>query len=202
MKQKTAINSDFIFILKSRVLMARRMVRDLLNPIKRHGFANNQDKIGPVLHEVKSSLLTKIDPSQSHLRTGKIENIRICTNSLDGIYIPKGEIFSFWQQVGRTTRAKGFVDGREMRGGRLIPTIGGGICQLSSAIYQAAKHAGMEIIERHEHTNIVEGAAFPKGEDANLFWNYVDLRFRATEDLFLSVKILGDELIVCLYAKI
>lgn len=94
--------------------------------------------------------------------------------------IPANEVFSFWENVGQATRLKGFVVGRELREGCIIPSIGGGLCQISNALYDAALQTDFEIIERHAHTQIIEGSLAEKGRDATVFWNYVDLRFRST----------------------
>ena len=83
---------------------------------------------------------------------GKIHNLRLAIRRIDGLEIPAGGIFSFWQQIGRATRRRGFVKGRELREGCIIPNIGGGLCQLSNALYDAALQANFEIVERHAHT--------------------------------------------------
>ena len=93
--------------------------------------------------------------------------------------VPAGETFSFWKQVGRATRRRGFVAGRELREGCLVANIGGGLCQLSNALYEAALAAGFEIVERHAHSRRVPGSRAALQRDATVFWNYVDLRFRA-----------------------
>jgi len=86
---------------------------------------------------------------------------------------------SFWRQVGKPSRARGFAPGRELRQGCIIPTVGGGLCQLSNGLYQAALKAGLQIVERHPHTQVVPGSAAALGQDATVFWNYIDLRLAA-----------------------
>ena len=80
--------------------------------------------------------------------------------SLDGILVPAGEVFSFWRQVGRTTRRRGYVTGRMLQQGCFVPSTGGGLCQISTALYEAALDSGCEIVERHAHSRIVPGAFF------------------------------------------
>jgi hypothetical protein len=120
---------------------------------------------------------------------GKIHNLRLAVRRIDGIEIPAGEVFSFWRQVGRTTRRRGFVSGRELREGCIIPSIGGGLCQLSNALYDAALKAGLEIIERHPHTQVIAGSLAESGRDATVFWNYVDLRFRTQTALRIEAHL-------------
>ena len=88
-------------------------------------------------------------------------------------------MFSFWRQLGRTTRRRGFAAGRELREGCLVPSIGGGLCQLSNAIYDAALCQGLEIVERHRHTQVIASSLAERDRDAVVFWNYVGLRLRA-----------------------
>ncbi len=88
------------------------------------------------------------------------------------------------------------MPGRELREGCIIPAIGGGLCQLSNALYDAALSAGCEIVERHAHSHRVPGSMAESGRDATVFWNYVDLRFRPAFDCRLKVRLTGDALIV------
>jgi hypothetical protein len=130
------------------------------------------------------------------LTLGKIENLRIAARRLHGVVIPAHRTFSFWRQVGRATRRAGYVRGRELREGCLIPSIGGGLCQLSNALYDAALRAGFTIIERHAHSEVVAGSFAAAGRDASVFWNYVDLRFRAAVDIRIEATLTADSLIV------
>ena len=79
---------------------------------------------------------------------------------------------------------RGFVKGRELREGCIIPNVGGGLCQVSNALYDAALQAGHEIVERHAHTQVIAGSLAEQGRDATVFWNYVDLRFRSERPFF------------------
>jgi hypothetical protein len=105
-------------------------------------------------------------------------------------------MFSFWRNVGRTTRRRGFVDGRELREGCMIPTVGGGLCQLSNALYDAALKADLEIVERHAHTQVLAGSLAEVGRDATVFWNYVDLRFRSEHKFRIEAELSADHLTV------
>jgi vancomycin resistance protein YoaR len=61
----------------------------------------------------------------------------------------------------------------------MIPSIGGGICQLTNALSRVAHRSGMEIVERHSHTVHPPGFFIDDQTDATVFWNYVDFRFRS-----------------------
>ena len=125
-----------------------------------------------------------------------MQNLRVAAAALHGVMLPAGEVFSFWSHVGRTTRRRGFVPGRELREGCLIPSIGGGLCQLSNALYDAALQAGFAIVERHAHSQKVPGSMTETGRDATVFWNYVDLRFRPQAACQLDLRLTDRELLV------
>lgn len=133
-----------------------------------------------IIGQSKTRLWTGDDDSEKYLLAGKVHNLRLALRRLNGVEIPAGGIFSFWAQVGRPSRWRGYVAGRELREGCIIPAIGGGLCQLSNALYDAALSAGFEIIERHAHTRIVPGSLAEVGRDATVFWNYVNLRFKSS----------------------
>src|SRR5205814_4627950 len=107
---------------------------------------------------ISSALWNGLAGVKEHaLTAGKIHNLRLALRAIDGVEVKPGEVFSFWKQVGRTTRRRGFVEGRELREGCLVRSVGGGLCQLSNGLYEAALDAGLEIIERHAHSRIVPG---------------------------------------------
>src|SRR5262249_41524743 len=110
--------------------------------------------------------------------------------------VPQGETFSFWRQLGRPSRRRGFVTGRMLQQGCLVPATGGGLCQLSNALYQAALASGCGVVERHAHSRRVPGSAAALGHDATVAWNYVDLRFRAGAPLLIETRLTADELVV------
>ncbi len=98
--------------------------------------------------------------------------------------------------MGRTSRNKGYVVGRELREGCIIPNVGGGLWQLSNALYDAALKAEFEIIERHAHSRVIKGSLAEMNRGATVFWNYVDLRFRLSKKFQLESKLSKDQLIV------
>lgn len=81
-----------------------------------------------------------------------------------------------------------------------MPAIGGGICQLTNALYDLALKAGAEIVERHPHSRIVPGSMGTTDRDATVAWNYIDLRFRAADDWQLKVNLTQDRLEMGIYA--
>ncbi len=132
---------------------------------------------------------TEAPPREWPLERGKLENLRVAARRLDGLELAAGQVFSFWAQVGPPLRVRGFVEGRELREGCVVPGIGGGLCLLSNAIFAAARRAGLEIVERHPHSRRVPGSRAEQGDDATVAWNYVDLRVRARFAWRLEVEL-------------
>jgi vancomycin resistance protein YoaR len=82
----------------------------------------------------------------------------------------------------------------------MIPTIGGGLCQLTNALSRVAHAAGMEIIERHSHSARPDGLFVDGATDATVFWNYIDFRFRTPRRVRLGARLTGTTLVVRLDA--
>jgi len=171
-----------VFRAKATVFRLGRAVSDLRGGPRRYPRGAALENAS-VLAESETLLWTEDGPGELPLVAGKVHNLRLASRRIHGVELPAGAVFSFWAQVGRASRSRGFVAGRELREGCLIPSVGGGLCQLSNALYHAALQAGCEIVERHPHSHPVPGSAAEAGRDATVFWNYVDLRFRSSAPL-------------------
>ncbi|MDQ3799739.1 MAG: VanW family protein [Acidobacteriota bacterium] len=190
-------NEALVFRAKAFLLQLKRGAENLVNFADVRRFPKTFDlNSQPVIGESKTALWTEKDRAEMPLMAGKIHNLRLAIGKLNGVEIPANQTFSFWKHVGRATRRKGFVRGRELREGCVIPNVGGGLCQLSNALYDAALQANFEIVERHAHTQIVQGSLAEKGRDATVFWNYVDLRFRSSNAFRVEAELTATHLIV------
>lgn len=190
--------SAAVFLGKASLLQLQRAVQNFRQSIRRYPQRCDERFVLP-LAESSTPLWTDLNSSEIWYQRGKIQNLRIASSRLHQCIIPTGEIFSFWQQVGRASVHKGYVSGRMLQEGCMIPAIGGGLCQLSNALYQAAHDAGCEIIERHPHSRIVPGSATAAGRDATVAWNYIDLRFRSTKPVQLQVTLTATHLNLSLH---
>lgn len=111
------------------------------------------------------------------LDQGKQINLALAAPHFDGLVLAPGQTLSFWRTLGRVTAARGFRHGMELRGGCIVPTIGGGLCALSNALFQMACALGWTIVERHGHTREAAPSDGPVwGLDATVLWPHVDLR--------------------------
>jgi hypothetical protein len=164
------------FWIRSRYLIAQRSARNLLDGDHRRWPKSVELAEEPIIAQVVSPLWDDARPDEFVLLAGKVHNLRTAAKAFSTVVVPAQGVLSFWHQLGRPVKLRGYVKGREVREGCVIPTIAGGICQLSNAMAICAERAGFELLERHAHS--VAGADTDRG-DATVFWNYVDLRIRA-----------------------
>lgn len=112
---------------------------------------------------------------------GKLANLRLAAERLNGAIIMPGAIYSFWGLVGAPDAANGFAIGRSIRSDVLGPEVGGGLCQLSGLAYELGLRSGMDVAERHAHSQdlYTDATRFtPLGLDATVVWGYKDLRLK------------------------
>ena len=108
--------------------------------------------------------------------TSRAHNIHLASQKIHQTLIPAGGVFSFNQVVGERTPEAGYDDAPVFMGGRLVPGIGGGICQVSSTLFNTALLSGMDIVERDTHFAPV--SYIPVGLDATVAWGYIDFQFK------------------------
>jgi vancomycin resistance protein YoaR len=125
-------------------------------------------------------------------RNGYGANITIPARIFNGTVLAPGEEFRFWQRVGPITWERGFRMGGVIEGGRTNPTgaLGGGICAVSSTLFNAAVRAGYEILERHQHGYYI--SRYPLGLDATVSMSGgrigQNMRFRNDTDMPLFIR--------------
>jgi VanW like protein len=187
--------SAVIFHIKVMAHRARRTLRNLIAATPRLPQIEPTD-FPVVFAEARSPLWSDDRAAEHRFQLGKVHNLRHAVRAFDRLLVPQAETFSFWRQLGRPSRRRGFVTGRMLQQGCLVPATGGGLCQLSNALYQAALASGCEIVERHAHSRRVPGSAAALGHDATVAWNYVDLRFRARAPLLIEARLTRDELVI------
>jgi hypothetical protein len=134
-------------------------------------------------------------PEEQTYELGKVANLRVAARHLNGVRIGADEVFSFWRQLGPPFASRGFVTGRMLQSGCVVPAVGGGLCQLSNALYELALRTGSHIVERHPHSHRLPST--PEN-DATVAWNYIDLRFRPRRTTRIVIELTASELIVAM----
>lgn len=118
---------------------------------------------------------------------GVKRNIRIACDKINGSVIPSGSIFSFNDVVGEGSAKNGFAPGRVLYRDRTAMEAGGGLCQVSSTLFNALLMAGCIIMERHRHFQPV--TYVPLGLDATIKYGKKDLRMKNPHAHHLNVEI-------------
>jgi len=108
----------------------------------------------------------------------RTKNIDLAMKRLNGQMVEPGKVFSFNGVVGRRTAGRGFLPAPVLFQNRRNILIGGGVCQVSSTLYNAALLADLEIVERYRHSSPI--TYLPLGLDATVSYGYRDLKFRNT----------------------
>lgn len=103
-------------------------------------------------------------------------NIELAAQSIDGVYIRPGEIFSYNQTTGSRSAANGYLEAPVIINGKLVPGSGGGVCQVSTTLFNAVLLAGLEVTERTCHYSPASYA--PIGRDATVAEGSLDFCFR------------------------
>lgn len=106
---------------------------------------------------------------------GRTQNIVLAAKKMNQYIIPSGGVFSFNKVVGRRTIEAGFAMGKIFAGDNVVDDVGGGICQVSTTLYNAVLKANLNVIERHNHKFAITYA--PKGQDATVSYGSLDFRF-------------------------
>lgn len=125
-------------------------------------------------------MITYAVTNASSSSSNRLSNIKLALSLIDGYKLAPGETFSFNETVGQRTTERGFKVATAYSSGEVTQDVGGGICQVSTTLFNAAVKADMEIVERHNHSLTV--SYVDKGKDASVNWDSQDLRFTNTSD--------------------
>lgn len=113
-------------------------------------------------------------------------NVRLAAEALNGTIVQPGEEFSFNSVVGQRTVEKGYQEAAAYNRGTVIQEIGGGVCQISSTLYQVVFQSGMKVTFRRSHT--FEPNYVTPGQDAAISWEQPDFRFVNTSDKPIGIR--------------
>lgn len=145
-------------------------------PVRRSFEATPLSQPGIAAAPAQPTLLSMYKTEFSPSATSRNTNIKKAASSINGKVVMPGEIFSFNNTIGPTSKARGYKLARVFHKGQERKGYGGGVCQVSSTLYNAADEAGMEIVERHPHSRRVYYV--PKGRDAATSYGSSDFKFR------------------------
>lgn len=142
----------------------------------------------PVVYEDLVGLEIQLGEYSTYLMGSweRMENIRLSTRTINNTVIMPGEVFSFNEVVGPRTYERGYKPAPVIVGEAVVLGEGGGVCQTSSTLYNAALESRMEIVERHPHGLPV--SYVPPGRDATVSYGDLDMRFRNNRNTAILIK--------------
>lgn len=129
-----------------------------------------------------SEFSTKYDASNIN----RSKNLAIASGKIDGTVLMPGEEFSFNQIVGKRTIEEGYRDAKIYQNGQVVDGLAGGICQISSTLYNAAVKANLEITERRNHSFTT--SYIRAGQDATVVYGVSDLKFKNTRTYPIKIS--------------
>ncbi len=131
-------------------------------------------------------------------------NIKKASDEINGLILKPGENFLFNQLVGPAEKDDGYKESIIIANGQFVSGYGGGICQVSTTVYNAALLANLQIIERYNHSIYGDATSYvPLGRDSAVFYGYKDLRFKNSLDqtIVLFCEVQGDSLVAAIYGE-
>ncbi|MEW6182530.1 MAG: VanW family protein [Bacillota bacterium] len=141
---------------------------------------------------------TSFDPA----KVNRVYNITVAAGALNGLLVRPGEVVSFNKIVGPRSSETGYKEAPAIINNEFVDSFGGGVCQVSTTLYNAVLLSGLEVVERRNHSLPV--TYVPAGRDATVAYGGSDLKFRNDTEKFLyvrtavtgsrlTIKILGSE---------
>jgi vancomycin resistance protein YoaR len=127
---------------------------------------------------------------------GRVHNVSAAAQAINGMILPPGGVFDYEKVIRKAEKEYGFREAPVIVNGRLTPGIGGGICQVSSTVYNAALLTGLDIVERRNHSLPVK--YLPKGLDATFASGAINFRFKNSTEksLLIHAKVQGGRMVV------
>ena len=164
-----------------RKLDTEALVRDIENALSAGG-GSVQMQITEIAPEQRASdiesqygLIAYAVTNASSSSSNRLSNIKLALSLINGTCLEPGQTFSFNETVGKRTEARGFKVATAYSSGEVTEQVGGGICQVSTTLFNAVVKSDLKIDERHAHSLTVHYVDL--GKDAAVDWGNKDLKF-------------------------
>lgn len=136
--------------------------------------------------EAFPDLLATYTTTYDSSNTNRTTNLRLASNKINGTVIMPGEVFSYNKVVGKRTIAAGYKNAAIFSDGQVVDGLGGGICQVSSTLYNTAVFADMTITSRNNHMFVP--SYVKAGRDATVVWGSIDFKFRNDRNYPIKIE--------------
>ncbi|WP_352404860.1 VanW family protein [Sporanaerobacter acetigenes] len=130
------------------------------------------------------------------------ENIRVAAKSIDGKLLMPGDTVSFNEITGPRSKQNGYREANVILEGEFTPGLGGGVCQVSTTLYNALLNADVKVVERHPHSIPAKYVSY--GQDAAVSFGGLDLKFRNDFDfpIYIHTKVSSDNIYIYVYGDV
>lgn len=118
--------------------------------------------------------------------TARTTNLRLASNKINNTVVMPGETFSYNKVVGERSVAAGYKEAPTYAGGKVVNDIGGGICQITSTLYNAVVFANLDIVSRSNHQFVP--SYVKAGRDATVVYGAIDFKFKNTRKYPIRIK--------------
>ena len=175
--------------------ICKRHIKNLISDAK-IAKVIQKDGLPNVVSSHSSNLIKKGVGIEPKLQENKVTNIELACSKISGILIHPGEVFSFWQLVGKITKKKGYLHGRVIQRNIVQPGIGGGLCNLGNTINWLVLHSPLDVVEFHSHSDALapdEGERAPFTSGTSVFYNNIDYRFKNNTDQVIQLLVWCDD---------
>jgi vancomycin resistance protein YoaR len=154
-----------------------------------------------LLSDIRSERIGRYVTSFNIGNKTRTHNIRLSAKAINNTVVFPGETFSFNKVVGKRTESKGYLKAPVIIRGEFSEDYGGGICQVSSTLFNAVDNAGLHIVQRFSHSR--EVPYIPPGRDATVSWYGPDFVFKNkyNQPILLQAKTLGNKLIIKVFSS-
>ncbi|EGT2202530.1 hydrolase [Clostridioides difficile] len=158
--------------------------------------------------KVKKEQLANIDTNlgkySTTFKTSQINrsiNIKLATDSISNILLMPGETFSFNEHTGKRSKENGYKSAPVIMEGEMEEDYGGGVCQVSSTLYNSVLYAGLEIVNVKNHT--IPSSYVPKGRDATVADSGIDFLFKNNlkHPVYIKNYVSGNQIVCNIYGS-
>lgn len=174
---------DFAISIDEAKAMLKMKKSEYTIPLKVIYPSVTTDSIGA---EAFPDLLSSYTTSYATSNSNRSNNIALAASKLDGTVIMPGETFSYNETIGKRTVSAGFKEAGAYSNGQVVTEVGGGICQVSSTLYNAVLRVNLEIVSRKNHNFQV--SYVPIGTDATVSWQQPDFKFKNNRNYAIRIR--------------
>ncbi|SHJ90403.1 VanW family protein [Tepidibacter formicigenes] len=186
----------------------KNLKETILTQIEKNDYQDISIIVKEIHAQIKYEYLSKIDTLLGEYSTrfnvsnkNRTENVKLASQKVNGILLNPGEEFSFNDSTGKRGLSQGFKMAPVIIQGQLKEGVAGGVCQVSSTLYNAALYSGVTITDRRNHT--IPSSYVDKGRDATVSYGSIDFKFKNNyqNPIYIESIVSGNNMISRIYGN-